>query len=99
MEATVQLLNDLLARLSKRRYWTKEVLFHNTLGLTIAASNSVAWLVANKNRHKADHSVHTIEEFGDVLKRGSTLFRADANLHPNKITDPEAILSHAERTY
>jgi hypothetical protein len=72
--------------------------------LTKASFDPVAWLVANKNRHKADHSVHTIEELEGVLKRegllnqGSTLFRDDTYLHPNKIANPKPILGHAERT-
>jgi hypothetical protein len=94
----VQLLNTLLERLSNRRYGCKEALFHNTFGLTIAALNAVAWLIGNETRHKVGHSVDAIEGLGSSVNQGSTLFREDANLHPNKLTNPKAILNHAERT-
>jgi hypothetical protein len=95
----VQLFDGLWARLRKRHYRSKEALFHNTLGLTVAALDSVAWLIGNETRQKVGHAVNAVERLGGPLNQGSTLFREDANLHPNKLTDPKAILSHAERTY
>jgi hypothetical protein len=95
----IQLLNQAFARLGKRRYRSQETLFHNTLGLTIAALDPVAWLIGYKAGQKVGHAVDAVEGLGGPINQGSTLFREDANLHPNKVTDPKAIVCHAERTY
>jgi hypothetical protein len=69
------------------------------LGLIIATLDPVAWLIGHESRQKVGLAVDAVERLGGPVNQGSTFFREDANLHPNKLTDLEAIVRHAERTY
>jgi hypothetical protein len=90
--------NGSVARLNRPNRRSEEALAHDTFHSTKAVFNPVVRLVANENRHKAGDSVDTIEGLGGLFNQGSTFFRADTNLNPNKITDPKPILGHTKRT-
>ena len=91
----VRLTKASVARLNRRG---EETLPHDTFHSTKAVFNPVVKLVANENRHKAGDSVDAIEGLGGLFNQGSTFFRADTNLNPNKITDLKPILGHTKRT-
>jgi hypothetical protein len=86
------------ARLNRPNRRGEEALPHDTFHSTKAVFNSVVRLIANENRDKAGDPVDALKGLGGLFDQGSTFFRADTNLNPNKITDPEPILGHTKRT-
>jgi hypothetical protein len=97
--AGVRVPNRLVARLNRSHHRNEEALSYDTLHLARQSSNSVARLFASSDRHEVGHFVDALERFESPVNYRCTLFREDANLQPDKITDLKPILGHAERTY